>query len=146
MWRVIAIIIAQVCSVAAIVLDSGVLDDEKETFIAAAKDAFRDTLHAVIVGKQSLEEWAEIASKGIDGIVDRTRKETNMQYLGGKLFFKLSEKNPKKVEISFDTYFKDENDNLKKVSATSDVFASTFTDEAIEELRTAKMVEYNLEE
>ena len=59
--------------------------------------------------------------------------------------FAMSEKNAKKVVISFELYFLDEGKKWQKVGAESDVFASNFTLEALEDIKSNDCVSFELE-
>ena len=124
---------------------AGVAEKSKADLVDVLKDAVSDTIHGMVARKESIIGWAELAASGIDPIIERTAREENLQYVGGKLIFSFSEKNTEKVDIAFDLFFIDEEKNWKKVSAHSDVYASTFTNEALEELRASGVIEYAIE-
>lgn len=116
-------------------------DDYKDPFIAAIKDMVSD----IITGKKTIDEWAEIAIKGVDKVIEQEVVEENLQYVGGKLCFQYSDINLKYVTISFHLYFLDENNEWKKAEAGSDILASNFTSEALEELKDKSKVEFDVE-
>lgn len=108
-------------------------------------NAARDTFESVITGRQTIEEWAEIAIKGVDRIKDRVAEENVWKYVGGKLHFALSTKSKHKVVISFELYYHDENAQWKKVSAQSDLYASNFTLEALADMESQGVVSFEVE-
>ena len=122
-----------------------VFDEQKEQLIAAAKNVASDTTKSIITGKKTIDEWAEIAIKGVDRVKEQEEAEENLQYVGGKLCFQISDKNSKYVIISFQLYFLNENSEWKKAEASSDILACNFTSESLEELKTKGKVEFDVE-
>jgi hypothetical protein len=116
-------------------------EDAKET----AMNAARDTVERIITGRQPLEEWAKIAIAGVDEIKDRAVNEEDLRYVGGKLKFAMSEKRADKVVISFELYFQDSNNGWQKIGADSDLFASCFTLEALDEIKSKGEVSFEVE-
>lgn len=114
-----------------------------------AKDALmntaRDTLESAITGRRSIEEWAEIAIKGVDKVKNKVVEQNGWKYIGGKLNFQLSETISDKVVISYELYYQDSDKNWQKVSAESDMYASNFTLEALEDIKTNGKVSYEVE-
>ena len=114
-----------------------------------AKDALmntaRDTLESAITGRRSIEEWAEIAIKGVDKVKNKVVEQNGWKYIGGKLNFQLSEAISDKVVISYELYYQDSDKNWQKVSAESDMYASNFTLEALEDIKTNGKVSYEVE-
>lgn len=114
-----------------------------------AKDALmntaRDTLESAITGRRSIEEWAEIAIKGVDKVKNKVVEQNGWKYIGGKLNFQLSETISDKVVIFYELYYQDSDKNWQKVSAESDMYASNFTLEALEDIKTNGKVSYEVE-
>lgn len=114
-----------------------------------AKDALmntaRDTLESAITGRRSIEEWAEIAIKGVDKVKNKVVEQNGWKYIGGKLNFQLSETISDKVVISYELYYQDSDKNWQRVSAESDMYASNFTLEALEDIKTNGKVSYEVE-
>lgn len=114
-----------------------------------AKDALmntaRDTLESAITGRRSIEEWAEIAIKGVDKVKNKVVEQNGWKYIGGKLNFQLSETISDKVVISYELYYQDSDKNWQKVSTESDMYASNFTLEALEDIKTNGKVSYEVE-
>lgn len=122
-------------------LYSSIPDEYKE----AMKETLKDQVAEIITGKKTIDEWAEIAIKGVDNVKEYMVAEENLQYVGGKLCFQISDKNSQHVKISFHLYFLDENNEWKKTEAESDILASHFTSEALEELKEKGKVEFDVE-
>ena len=120
---------------------SGVIEDVKN----ASKDAISDTVHELVVGKRTIEDWADSAIKGVDEIKDKVVSEENKIFVGGYLDFAMSKKNNKKVVISFELYFLDEDKQWEKMTAESDVYATTFTADALEELRSKDKIRFEVQ-
>ena len=120
---------------------SGITEDVKN----ASKDAISDTFHEIIVGKRTIEDWADSAVKGVDEIKDKVVSEENKIFVGGYLDFAMSKKNNKKVVISFELYFLDEDKQWEKMTAESDVYATTFTADALEELRSKDKIRFEVQ-
>ncbi len=99
----------------------------------------------LIVGKRTIDEWAEIAIQGVDKVRERIATEENLRYVGGKLCFQISASNHENVIISFQLYYLDENKAWKKVEASSDVLASTFKPEALEDMKSNGKIEFDVE-
>jgi hypothetical protein len=116
-------------------------DDAKDAVIDAAKDKFE----SVITGRRTIEAWAEIAAKCVDKIKDRAVSEENLNFVGGKLKFAFAPKNPGKVVISFELYFRDEGGQWQKIAADSDMYASNFTFEALDEIKEKTEVVFEVE-
>ncbi|MBQ9927313.1 MAG: hypothetical protein IJO65_05000 [Lachnospiraceae bacterium] len=114
-----------------------------------AKDALmntaRDTLESAITGRRSIEEWAEIAIKGVDKVKNKVVEQNGWKYIGGKLNFQLSETTSDKVVISYELYYQDSDKNWQKVSAESDMYASNFTLESLEDMKTNGKASYEVE-
>ena len=111
----------------------------------AAMNAARDTVERIITGRLTIEEWAEIAIKGVDKIKARAVDEEELTYVGGKLKFTMSEQKANKVVITFELYFQDENAEWHKIGANSDLFASNFTLEALDEIKSNGEISYEVE-
>lgn len=111
----------------------------------AMLNAARDGVESLITGRRELEDWAQIAGKAVDEVKSTLEEQTCWQYVGGKINFKISPKNAKKVVISFDLYYQDENDKWKKVTAESDMYASNYTLAALEEIRSNGTISFEVE-
>lgn len=118
--------------------------DQKEQLIDATKNVAKDKIEGIITGKRTIDEWAEIAIKSVDKIKQQKVIEEDLQYVGGRLCFQISDMNKKNVIISFQLYFLDEDNEVKKVEATSDVLSDNFTPEALEELKSQGKIEFDV--
>ena len=116
-------------------------EDAKE----AAMNAARDTVERIITGRRPIEDWAKIAIPVVDQIKDRAVSEEGLRYVGGKLNFAMSGKRADKVVISFELYFQDDNNEWQKIGAESDLFASCFTLEALDEIKSKGKVSFEVE-
>jgi hypothetical protein len=111
----------------------------------AVVNTVRDTFESIITGRRTLEEWADIAIKGVDKIKDRIVTENNWTYVGGTLNFAMSKASTDKVVISFELYYQDENKKWQKVGAESDMYASNFTLEALDDIESKGTVSFEVE-
>lgn len=111
----------------------------------AMLNAARDGVESLITGRRDLNEWAQIAGKAVDEVKSTLEEQTCWQYVGGKINFTMSSKSAKKVVISFELYYQDENNKWKKVAADSDMYASNYTLEALEEIQSNGTVSYEVE-
>ena len=127
------------------VVAKSTLSDVLSSYIQDVNDSARDTFESIITVRRTIDEWAEIAIKGVDQIKDRAVNEEGLSYVGGKLTFAMSVQNPQKVVISFELYFLDENNEWQKVGADSDMYASVFTLEALEEIKSKCEVSFEVE-
>lgn len=117
------------------------IDDTKDALVNTA----RDTLESVITGRRSIDEWAEIAIKGVDKLKEYIAKQYNWKYIGGKLNFEISASNLDKVIVSFELYYQDDYNKWQKVGAESDMYASNFTKDAINDMEVSGRVSYEVE-
>lgn len=124
---------------------SNVVEKQKDPIVNAVTDAANDFIESVVAGTRTIDEWAEIAIKGVDKIRERKEIEEGLCYVDGRMFFEISRKNPKKVNISFQLYFQDSSDEWKRVDGCSDVMTSNFTDDAIDEMRSKGRIEFGVE-
>ena len=122
-----------------------VMDNMKNDLTETLTDAVSDAIHSMVAGQENIEAWAENAAKGIDSIIQNTVIDKEWQYVGGKLRFAYSKRYSNKIDISFDLYFLDDNQQWHKESATSDVYESTFTKDSLEELQKAGVIEYEIQ-
>lgn len=126
-----------------------ILLDELKPYVNEAKgvlaNATRDTVESIITGRRTINEWAEIAIGGVDKVKVQVIKENGWKYVGGKLNFAMSDKVSHKVVISFELYYLDENGKWQKVGAESDMFASNFTLEALEEIKSHGTVSFEVD-
>lgn len=127
---------------------SRVLEHQKnnavDNLVNVFNDAISDTIHSMIAKKETLQEWAETVTSSIDAVIERTVIEKRYQYVGGKLKFAYSQKNASKIDISFELFFLDDEEHWHKVASKSDVYDSTFTVDALEELRNKGTIEYEI--
>lgn len=130
-------------------LATDILLGELRPYLNEAKDllanAARDTFESIVTGRRTINEWAEIAICGVDKVKTQVIKENGWKYIGGKLNFTMPEKVSHKVVISFELYFQDENENWQKVGAESDMYASNFTQEAFEEIKSQGTVSFEVD-
>ena len=119
-----------------------VVNEKKDPLIGAVTNVISDTIESMITGEKTIEEWADIAVKGVDKVKEQKIAEENLQYIDGRLCIQISDKNNKRVIISFQLYFLDENNEWKKVEASSDILASNFTPDALEELKSKGKCEF----
>lgn len=117
------------------------VDDAKN----AAANAAKNMVEGAVAGKRTIDDWAEIAVKGIDTIKDRAIKEDGLRYVGGKLKFAMSGEVSNNVIISFELFFQDENREWHKIGADSEVSASNFTIESLEEIQSTNEVSFEVE-
>lgn len=126
-----------------------ILSDALKPYISDAKDvlanAVRDTVESIITGRRTINEWAEIAISGVDKIKAQVIKENGWKYVGGELKFAMSDKNLRKVVISFELYYQDGNEKWQKVGAESDIYASNFTLEALEEIKSQGTISFEVD-
>lgn len=111
---------------------------------AALSNAVRDTIEGVIAGRRTIDEWANISIGAVDDIKIKYENQNNWKYIGGKLNFAMSEKSSRKVVISFELYYQDENQKWQKVYAESDVYSSGFTLEALDEIKSQGTVSFEV--
>ncbi len=118
-------------------------------FIEEAREVALDTaqsaIRSMVAGKMSIDEWANTAIKQVDDVKKRAAEENNLQYVGGKLKFSISASNPNCVAMSFQLYFQDENNKWHKAEAASDVPASKFTGDDLNELKDNGEVVFDVE-
>lgn len=119
-------------------------------FIAEARDATlsaaHDTIRSVVAGRMSIDEWAAAAITGVDKVKERVAEEGDLHFVGGKLKFAYSALSAEEtVTISFQLYFLDELGKWQMASAGSDVPASKFTFEALDELRAEGKITFDVE-
>lgn len=126
-----------------------ILLEELRPYINDGKDvlanAARDTVESIITGRRTIQEWAEIAICGVDKVKEQVIRENGWKYVGGKLNFAIFDKNVHKVVISFELYYQDENKEWQKVGAESDMYASNFTLEALEEIKSQGKVSFEVD-
>ena len=117
------------------------VNDGKDVLANAA----RDTVESMITGRKTIQEWAKIAIVGVDKVKEQVVRENGWKYVGGKLNFAMSDKNARKVVISFELYYQDEKKEWQKVGAESDMFATNFTLEALEEIKSNGKVSFEVD-
>ena len=111
-----------------------------------AFNVITDTIESALVGKRTLNEWAEIVIEVIDNIKDKTIRENDFKYLGGTLKFSLYPKTKSKVIIAYELYFVDSDGNYFKNSAQSDVNKDNFTQEDLNAIEESGEIAYEVEE
>lgn len=121
-----------------------VFDEQKDNIFAAVKNTVRDKTESIITGKKTINEWAEIAIKVIDKSIRQITSENNLKYIGGKLNFQISDAKPEYIILAFQLYFLDENQKWQKTEASSDILASNFTEEALEDLKNSGKIEFEV--
>lgn len=131
-------------------LAKGALTAALGPFIAEARDATlnaaHDTIRSAVAGRMSIDEWASVAIKGVDKVKERVIEEGDLRFVGGKLKFTHSTLNLEEaVTISFQLYFLDELGKWQMASAESDVPASKFTLEDLDELRSEGEIIFDVE-
>jgi len=107
----------------------------EETKLALRSDAI-DAGVSAVVGRKSVEEWAETFITDIDEYKERAIKEDNLTYVGGKLKFSLDDTpdtalEVKKVNISFELYFQDRNKQWAKCASSAKFSKIYFTSESL---------------
>lgn len=117
------------------------VDEAKEAALNAAQDTIRDA----VAGRMTIEEWADVVIQGIDKVKERVADDGSLRFIGGKLKFCMSKNGIKYISVSFQLYFQDELEKWQKAEAGSDVPASKFTLDALEELKTKGEVVFEVE-
>lgn len=129
-------------------LAMGVFADVIKPFVNDAKDAVldaaKDTVKDMVAGRMSVEEWAKVAVSGVDKVKERIMNENDYRYVGGKLKFALSQNNPESVKVSFQLYFLDEMQKWQMADAESDIPASKFKNDALDEIRSKGEIVYEV--
>jgi hypothetical protein len=120
------------------------ISDAKSVVFDSAKNALRDVLESAVTGRRPLDDWTEISIKAIDEMKEKYIEENDWTYVGGRLNFQMSSKNDDKVVISYELYFQDMQENWQKAGAESDVFASNFTLEALDDIKTNGIISYEV--
>jgi hypothetical protein len=129
----------------------GALTSAIGPFVEEAREASlnvaQDTIRGIIGGRMSLEEWANIEIKGVDKVKDRivNESEGNLNYVGGKMNFALSQNNARMVTVSFQLYFQDTNQKWHKAEADSNIPISKFKTDSFEELQSKDEISFEVE-
>lgn len=131
-------------------LAKGALTAALGPFVEEARDATlnaaHDTIRSTVAGRMSIDEWASAAIKGVDKVKERVIEEGDLRFVGGKLKFAYSPLSTEEaVTISFQLYFLDELGKWQMASAESNVPASKFTFEDLDELRTEGEIIFDVE-
>ena len=130
-------------------LAKGALTAAIGPFVEEARDATlnaaHDTIRGMVAGKMSIDEWAEIVIKGVDKVKDRIVNEGELQYVGGKLKFAMSSINENSVTVSFELYFIDTNKKWHKAEASSNLPASKFKSDALQEIQSKGEISFDVE-
>lgn len=116
-----------------------------DDFKKIAFNLITDTIESILVGKRTLDEWAEIVIEAVDNIKDRTISENGFKFLGGNLKFSLHPRIKSKVIIAYELYFIDKDGNYFKNSAKSDVNQDNFVQEDINTIKEAGEIAYEVE-
>lgn len=111
----------------------------------SAAEAANDAVRKMLMGKQSINEWAETVSKCIDNIKDNIEAEENLTFIGGKLRFTEPDPTNDAVCVAFDLYFMDIEEQWHKAGTSDFIPASMFTQEAVDELMSAHEIEFEVE-
>lgn len=118
-------------------------------FVEEARDvalnAAQDTIRNAVTGKMSINEWADIIIEGVDRVKERVVVEDNLNFIGGKMKFTITENKIVMVTVSFQLYFLDELEKWQMAEADSDIPASSFTIEALDELKTKREIIFEVE-
>lgn len=117
------------------------VEEARDVALNAAQDAIRNT----VTGKMSVNEWAGIIIEGVDKVKDRAVTEDNLRFIGGKMKFAISENKIDMVTVSFQLYFLDESEKWQIAEADSDIPVSSFTIEALDELKTKREIIFEVE-
>lgn len=120
-------------------------DQTVDNVIDAAGNAARDCFESAITGRCDLNYWADLAGNAADEL--RRKIEDDAPYLtfvGGKINFSMSRSNSEKVVISIELYYIDNKKHWKKTCAESDMFASNYTFEALDEIRSNGVISYEV--
>ena len=115
------------------------IEEAREATVTAAQNAIRET----IAPKMTLEEWADVVIKGVDKVKDRIVIEGNLRYIGGKLKFAVAGSDS--VNVSFELYFLDDNEQWHKADAEKDIPSSKFTPDSLEEIKAKGVIPYEVE-
>lgn len=121
------------------------IEEHLDNLKGAAADGVSDAVQAMLTGRMSLEEWANIASKACDRIIEKSR-EQGLKYVAGKLRFENSPKDTKKIIICMELYFLNEKNEWVKTKSDCDMYASNFTEEALYTIKTNGKVEFEVVE
>lgn len=111
----------------------------------AFANAVKDTVESIMTGRRTLETWNEIISPVIDKFKDEYAVQNNVKYIGGKLKYSISKQSSSKIVISCDLYYHSESKGWVKVTAKSDAYASNFTHEAIDDIKSHGSVVFDIE-
>ncbi len=130
-------------------LAKGVLTSVIAPFVEEARDAAlhaaQNTLRDTVAGRMSIDEWAYIVIQGVDKVKERAAEENNLRFIGGKMKFAVPENQPGIVAVSFQLYFLDEFEKWQKAEAGSGIPASSFKQEAMDELKSKREIIFEVE-
>lgn len=125
------------------------LSDAIKPFVADTKDlsidAAKDSIRGALMGKMSIEDWANIIIDSVDSIKKKVVDEEGLTYVGGKMKFTPAEAAPNSVNISFQLYFIDEEQKWYKAGADTNLPAGNFKSEDLEELSLKKEIAFEVE-
>lgn len=128
---------------------ANVLMEEIKPYVNDIKDAVkntvRDNYERMITGRRTIDEWAAIAIKGVDKVRNQVVEQKGWKYVGGKLNFQMLNNSKDKVVISFELYFQDNYSRWQKIVAESDMYASNFTIEALEDIDKNRKISFEVE-
>lgn len=120
--------------------------DYANDLVDAAINAARDGVENLFTGKRDLDEWTQIVGEAIDEVRNKIQSDNpTWNFVGGKVHFSMSPKKVKKVVVSFDLYYQDKDEKWKKISASSDMYASIYTDDALEDIKSNGTVSFEVE-
>lgn len=116
-----------------------------EDFKKVAFNVITDAIESALVGRRTLDEWAEIVIEAVDNIKEQTIRENDFNFIGGNLKFSIRPTTKTKVIISYELFFIDSDGNYYKNSANSDVNQDNFVEEDIEAIKEAGEIAYEVE-
>lgn len=117
------------------------VEEARDAALNAAQDAIRST----VAGRMPIDEWANVAIEGVDRVKERAVDEGGLRFVGGKLKFAMSAAAAEAVTLSFQLYFLDELGKWQMADAASDIPASKFTFDALDELASKGEIVYEVE-
>lgn len=122
---------------------NNVPSETKEKIKKSLIDAAIETVKEKYPVKRTVKEWADLSVKVIDEIINRVKIENGFSYIGGKLRFYCLPDKIGKVVISYELYFLDQENNWRKNANSYEEDESSFTDEALEEIK-SNVIEFEI--
>lgn len=119
---------------------------EKEDFVEIFKNFKISELMLRVVNSQiSFDEINEIFSEGIDEIILSSSRKEKLKFIGG--IFRISLKSEKTFVLSFQLFFKTEEEKfLTKSAESGEMLLKYLTEESRIELSNNKYVEFEIDE